>query len=64
MTDVTIVIPNYNGIAFLDACLNSVFQQTNVLMEVIVVDNGSSDGGQDYIRKCFPECRERDCFPK
>ena len=43
MTDVTIVIPNYNGIAFLDACLNSVFQQTDVLMEVIVVDNGSSD---------------------
>ncbi len=57
MTDVTIVIPNYNGIAFLDACLNSVFQQTDVLMEVIVVDNGSSDGSQDYIRKCFPECR-------
>ena len=56
MSDVTIVIPNYNGIAFLEACLCSVLGQTGVSAEVIVVDNGSSDGSQEYIRKNFPEC--------
>lgn len=56
MSDVTIVIPNYNGIAFLEACLRSVLGQTGVSAEVIVVDNGSSDGSQEYIRKHFPEC--------
>ena len=57
MTDVTIVIPNYNGTAFLDACLRSVLQQREVLLEVIVVDNGSSDKSREYIREHFPECR-------
>lgn len=57
MTDVTIVIPNYNGIAYLEACLRSVFHQTDVLPEVIVVDNGSTDESREYIREHFPECR-------
>ena len=54
MSDVTIVIPNYNGAAYLEACLSSVFEQTGVLLEVIVVDNGSSDKSRDYIREHFP----------
>ena len=53
MSDVTIVIPNYNGAAYLEACLRSVFEQTGVLLEVIVVDNGSSDKSRDYIREHF-----------
>lgn len=57
MSDVTIVIPNYNGAAYLEACLRSVFEQTGVLLEVIVVDNGSSDKSRDYIRAHFPKCR-------
>ena len=57
MSDVTIVIPNYNGAAYLEACLRSVFEQTGVLLEVIVVDNGSSDKSRDYIREHFPKCR-------
>ena len=41
MSDVTIVIPNYNGIAFLKTCLDSVLAQTGVQMDVIILDNGS-----------------------
>ena len=41
MSDVTIVIPNYNGIAFLKTCLDSVLAQTGVQMDVIIIDNGS-----------------------
>ena len=44
MPDVTIVIPNYNGIAYLGACLRSVEKQEGVSAEVLIVDNGSTDG--------------------
>lgn len=40
MPDVTIVIPNYNGIAYLGACLRSVEKQEGVSAEVLIVDNG------------------------
>lgn len=57
MSDVTIVIPNYNGISFLDACLRSALKQTGVSAEILVVDNGSSDGSQEFVRKHFPKVR-------
>ncbi len=57
MPDVTIVIPNYNGIAYLGACLRSVEKQEGVSAEVLIVDNGSTDGSQEYIRTEFPPCR-------
>ena len=47
MPDVTIVIPNYNGIAYLGACLRSVEKQEGVSAEVLIVDNGSTDGSQE-----------------
>lgn len=56
MSDVSVVIPNYNGIAYLEACLGSLSDQTGVSAEIIVVDNGSSDGSQEYIREHFPQC--------
>ena len=49
MRNVSIVIPNYNGKHFLENCLTSVFTQDIENMEVIVVDNGSTDGSQEYL---------------
>ena len=43
MSDTTVVIPNYNGIKYIEDCLDSIYQGS-VVPEVIVVDNGSSDG--------------------
>lgn len=57
MSDVTIVIPNYNGVSFLDACLRSVSKQTGVSAEIIVVDNGSTDGSREFVKMHFPEVR-------
>lgn len=49
MREVSIVIPNYNGKHFLEACLTAVFRQTVKDLEVIVVDNGSADGSLEYL---------------
>ncbi|MDQ8024016.1 MAG: glycosyltransferase family 2 protein [Moraxellaceae bacterium] len=40
---VSICIPTYNGARFLDACLRSALAQTHAHLEVLVVDDCSSD---------------------
>lgn len=57
MSDVTVVIPNYNGMSCLPVCLNSLKEQTGVSAEIIVVDNGSTDGSREFVREQFPGCR-------
>ncbi|MBE5947879.1 MAG: glycosyltransferase family 2 protein [Lachnospiraceae bacterium] len=51
---VTVVIPNYNGLHFLDKCLSSMGAQTFDEVRTLVVDNGSTDGSTSYIRENFP----------
>ena len=45
----SIVIPTYNRLGLLKAALDSVWQQTMLPAEVIVVDDGSSDGTFDWL---------------
>jgi glycosyltransferase involved in cell wall biosynthesis len=45
----SVVIPTFNRIAFLSTTLESVFAQRFTDYEVIVVDDGSTDGTQDYL---------------
>ncbi|MBQ6377028.1 MAG: glycosyltransferase family 2 protein [Lachnospiraceae bacterium] len=51
----TVVIPNYNGIRYLDDCLGAMRRQAVKPDRVIVVDNGSTDGSAEYIRSRYPE---------
>ncbi len=50
----SIVIPNWNGLRFLDTCFNALALQTYAAIEVILVDNASSDGSQAHIAAHFP----------
>ena len=54
MLEVSVVIPNFNGIVFLDGVLGSLERQTINSYEVILVDNGSSDGSCTYAAENFP----------
>jgi GT2 family glycosyltransferase len=51
---VAVVILNWNGGDDILDCLKSVFESTHNTIEVIIVDNGSSDGSSDKIRARFP----------
>lgn len=48
---VTIVIPNYNGLKFMEPCLNSLKAQTYQASELLVVDNGSTDGSVEWLKE-------------
>lgn len=52
---VTVVIPNWNGIAHLPVCLDALRAQSYNPVEVIVVDNASTDGSQALIAEQYPE---------
>ncbi len=53
----TIVIPNYNGIRYIQTCLESLYSGTAKEFEVIVVDNASTDGSMEIVRDRFPQVR-------
>ena len=46
---VSVVTPNYNGERFLKTFLNSLNEDSQYIGEVIIVDNGSTDGSLDYL---------------
>ncbi|MDX1663626.1 MAG: glycosyltransferase family 2 protein [Candidatus Promineifilaceae bacterium] len=51
----SVIIPTWNGRQHLQTCLEALRRQTFHSFELIVVDNGSTDGSQDFIRHRFPE---------
>lgn len=59
MKKVTVIIPNYNGMKFMEDCLNSIQNQDadTPEYEVLVVDNGSVDGSLEMTREKFPKVR-------
>jgi GT2 family glycosyltransferase/glycosyltransferase involved in cell wall biosynthesis len=53
------VIPNWNGKDLLEKYLPSMIEafSTNPANEIIVVDNGSTDGSAEFIRTAFPQVK-------
>jgi GT2 family glycosyltransferase len=51
----SVVIPNYNGAVWLQACLESLARQEFQDFEVILVDNGSTDGSTKLAQKVYPQ---------
>lgn len=53
MPRVSIIIVNWNGREHLADCLDSLKQQTFTDFEVVLVDNGSSDGSVDFLKSTY-----------
>ncbi len=48
---ISVVIPVYNVKEYLDECINSVINQTYACLEIILVDDGSTDGSSEICDK-------------
>lgn len=58
MMEVSVVIPNYNGIQFIKGCLDSLIAlEDTVEYEIIVVDNCSDDGSRELVEKSYKDVK-------
>ena len=57
MVKSTVVIPNYNGIRYIEDCLDSLYAGTQTQFEVIMVDNASTDGSRELVQEKFPQVK-------
>ena len=54
---ISIIIPHFNGKEILSDCLISIQKNNYKNIEILVVDNGSTDGSQQMLRKDFAAVR-------
>ena len=47
----TIIIPNYNGLSFMEPCFEALEAQTMKDFKILVVDNGSTDGSVEWLKE-------------
>ena len=57
MPDLSVIIVSYNTCDLLRNCLRSLRASAGLSLEIIVVDNASSDGSAAMVRDEFPEAR-------
>ena len=55
MAKVSVIIPNYNGIKYIEDCLNSLKEQTFSDFDIWVIDNASTDGSGIFAKDNYPE---------
>ena len=48
---VTVIIPNYNGLKFMEPCFAALKEQTFKDYALLVVDNGSTDGSVEWLKE-------------
>jgi len=54
MANLSVVVVNWNGRQLLQECLSSLLSQSVPDIEVVLVDNGSTDDSVDLVRNRFP----------
>ena len=50
MNDISIIVPIYNAEAYLDKCIDSLINQTKKNIEIILINDGSTDKSEDIIK--------------
>ncbi len=50
-TTFTIIIPNYNGLKYIEDCMAALKSQSYDSFNVLIVDNGSKDGSREYLEQ-------------
>ena len=52
---ISIIVPLYNGKHLVKKALDSILQQTYTHWELLIIDDGSKDGGADWIARQYPQ---------
>jgi GT2 family glycosyltransferase len=55
MGDVAVALANWNGLEFVPRCLQALVAQSHPPSQIVVVDNGSTDGSREWIRSNHPQ---------
>ena len=54
---VSLVIPNYNGIGYIEKLLHSIYSQTIPFEEIIIIDDASTDQSVVFIKTNYPSIK-------
>ncbi len=57
MVKVSVIVPIYNAEQYLEQCLNSIVSQTLKDIEIILIDDGSTDGSAEICKKYLSDSR-------
>lgn len=52
---VSVIVLNWNNLEIIEMCLDSLLAQTYDNLEIVVVDNASTDGSLQFIREKYPQ---------
>ncbi len=55
MAKISVIIPVYNTEKYIEKCLDSILKQTMQDLEIIIVNDGSTDNSEDVIKKYIEE---------
>lgn len=55
---VSIILVAHNGMDHIQKCLDSVIRQAYENIEIILVDNASTDGTADFVKEHYPQVRQ------
>ncbi len=53
---VSVVVPSFNHATFVQSALRSIFNQTQAPAQLLVIDDGSSDGSPEIIDRILADC--------
>ena len=56
---VSVLIPAYNHSEYIEECINSFIIQTYLNLELIIINDGSTDDTHQKIENCRTICEER-----
>ena len=57
MTKVSIIVPAYNVEKYIARCIDSLLSQTLIDIEIIIINDGSTDKTDEIINSYLPEDR-------
>jgi len=59
LPSVSVVVPLYNKRSTVERTIDSVLAQTHADFELVIVDDGSTDDGADFVERRYPDPRVR-----